>query len=457
MLNQALARARVDRGRHLDQLCELLRIPSVSALSEHKSDIRRAAEWLATDMARAGLGHVQVMETSGNPIVYGDWLGAGPGVPTVLVYGHYDVQPVDPLDRWVAPPFEPQVRDGEIYARGASDDKGQMFAHLKAIETMLAAGGGLPVNVKMIVEGEEEIGSPNLEPFVLAHRDLLAAASGLISDGRIVDADIPSLVYALRGMTYMEFHIKGPMRDLHSGSYGGSVHNPAQLVAEVIASLHDQNGTVTLPGFYDRVRALSPKEREALAKVPYSLAQWRQETGLKTPWGEKEYTFLERTTGRPTCEVNGMWGGFQGEGGKTIIPAEAGAKVSMRLVPDQNPLEIAELFKTHLKRFVPSDYTLEVLEHIHGWPAITPIDSKEIEAAAKAYQATWGKAPVFTREGGSIPIVSTFQKELGAPVVLMGFGLDDNVHAPNEHFRLEHFYRGIETIIYYYHYLSGQA
>jgi acetylornithine deacetylase/succinyl-diaminopimelate desuccinylase-like protein len=255
----------------------------------------------------------------------------------------------------------------------------------------------------------------------------------------------------------MEFRIKGPKRDLHSGSYGGSVHNPAQLVAEIIASMHDQNGTITIPGFYDRVRALSPEEREALAKVPYSLMQWQEETGLKAPWGEQEYTFLERTTARPTCEVNGMWGGFQGEGGKTIIPAEAGAKISMRLVPDQNPQEIAELFEAHVRRFIPADYRLEVLEHIHGWPAITPIDSKEVRAAVRAYQATWGKAPVFTREGGSIPIVSILQKELGAPVVLMGFGLDDNVHAPNEHFRLEHFYRGIETIIHYYHYLSEQA
>ncbi|MBN1311445.1 MAG: dipeptidase [Anaerolineae bacterium] len=457
MLNQALAHARNQREQHLDQLIEFLGIPSISTLSEHKRDIERAARWLATDMTNAGLEDVEVMPTAGNPIVYGEWLGAGPEAQTVLVYGHYDVQPVDPVDLWVSPPFEPQVRDGEIYARGASDDKGQMFAHIKAVEAMLAAGGKLPVNVKMIFEGEEEVGSPSLEPFVIEHKDLLAANSGLVSDGRIVDTNTPSLVYALRGMSYIEISVKGPKRDLHSGSYGGSVHNTAQLVAEIIVSLHDENGTINIPGFYDKVRELSPEEREALRKVPYSLAQWQEETGLKTPWGEKEYTLLERTTARPTCEVNGMWGGFQGEGGKTIIPAEAGAKISMRLVPDQDPQEITQLFGAHVQQFIPADYTLEVLEHVHGWPVITPIDSPEIRAAARAYEATWGKPPVFTREGGSIPIVATFQKELGAPVVLMGFGLDDNVHAPNEHFRLEHFYRGIGTIIHYYHYLSSQV
>jgi acetylornithine deacetylase/succinyl-diaminopimelate desuccinylase-like protein len=457
MLDQTLAHARANRKHHLDELCELLRIPSISALSEHKSDMQRAAEWLAASMARAGLAKVQIEPTAGNPVVYGEWLGAGPDAQTVLVYGHYDVQPVDPIDLWLSPPFEPEVRDGEIYARGASDDKGQMFAHIKAIEAMLADGGRPPVNIKLIVEGEEEIGSPNLEPFVIGHKDRLAASSSVISDGRIVDADTPSLVYALRGMAYMEFRIKGPERDLHSGSYGGSVYNPAQLVAEIIVSMHDRSGMVTIPGFYDKVHPLAAAEREALKKVPYSLAQWQEETGLETPWGEQEYSILERITARPTCEVNGMWGGFQGEGGKTVIPAEAGAKVSMRLVPDQDPHEIADLFKAHIKRFVPADYQLDVLEHVHGLPAITPIESREIRAAARAYEATWGKPPVFTREGGSIPIVSTFQQELGAPVVLMGFGLADNVHAPNEHFRLEHFYRGIETIIYYYHYLSEQA
>jgi acetylornithine deacetylase/succinyl-diaminopimelate desuccinylase-like protein len=456
MLDKALTQSHTNRDHFLNQLFEFLRIPSVSALSEHKEDIQRAAGWLAVDMTHAGLHNVAVMPTAGNPIVYGEWLEAGPNAQTVLVYGHYDVQPVDPLDLWTSAPFEPQVRDGEIYARGASDDKGQMFTHIKAIEAMLAADGRLPVNVKMIFEGEEEVGSPSLDPFVVDHKDLLSATSSLISDGRIVDANTPSIVYALRGMAYMEIRVKGPKRDLHSGSYGGSVHNPAQLVAEIVASMHDANGTVTIPGFYDRARVLSPEEREELRKVPYSLAQWQEETGLQTPWGEQEYTFVERTTARPTCEVNGIWGGFQGEGGKTIIPAEAGAKISMRLVPDQDPQEIAELFKAYVKRFIPADYSLEILEHVHGRPGITPIDSPEIKAAARAYQATWGKPPVFAREGGSIPIVSTFQDVLGAPVVLMGFGLDDNVHSPNEHFALEHFYRGIDTIIHYYHFLADQ-
>ncbi len=457
MLENALSHAQANRQRYLDQLFELLRIPSISTLSEHKADIQRTAEWIAANMKQAGLQNVEIFPTKGNPVIYGDWLKAGEGAPTVLVYGHYDVQPVDPLDLWETPPFEPQVRDGKIYARGASDDKGQMFQHIKAVESMLAANQTMPVNVKMIFEGEEEIGSPNLEPFVLAHKEMLAASSGLISDGRIISTDQPSLTYALRGMAYMEFRVKGPKRDLHSGSYGGSVHNPAQLVAEIISAMHDANGTVQIPHFYDRVRALSDEERDNLRRVPYSVDQWREETGLKNPWGEKEYTFIERTTARPTCEVNGMWGGFQGEGSKTIIPAEAAAKVSMRLVADQDPAEVSALFKEFVAKFVPDDFQLEFKEYVHGWPAITSIDSHEIKSASRAFEATWGKPPVMAREGGSIPIVATFQKELGAPVVLMGFGLDDNIHSPNENFTLSHFQRGIDTIIHYYYCLSGQS
>jgi acetylornithine deacetylase/succinyl-diaminopimelate desuccinylase-like protein len=425
-------------------------------LSEHKGDIVRAAEWVAADMERVGLENIGVMPTEGNPVVYGEWMGAGRDAPTVLVYGHYDVQPVDPIELWDSPPFEPEIRDGEIYARGASDDKGQMLVHIKAVESMLAAEGGLPVNVKMMFEGEEEIGSANLEPFVLAHKDLLAADSGLISDGRIISGEQPSIVYALRGLTYMEFRVSGPSRDLHSGSYGGSVHNPAQVVAEVIAALHDKDGRVMIPGFYDKVRPLSEREREALSKVPTVLERWQAETGLKEPWGEVEYTLLERVTARPTCEVNGMWGGFQDEGSKTIIPAEAGAKVSMRLVADQDPEEIAELFTAYVESLTTDAVRVEFINHNCSWPAITPIDSDEMEAAASAYEAAWGRAPVFTREGGSIPIVATIQKELGAAVVLMGFGLDDNIHSPNEHFRVNHFYRGIEAVIHYYHNLGGK-
>ncbi len=455
MRENALAHAQSSRATYLAQLLDFLRIPSISTLPEHKPDIERAAAWLVAEMERIGLTSVKAYPTDGHPIVYGEWLGAGAGAPTVLVYGHYDVQPVDPIDLWTSPPFEPQIRDGEVYARGASDDKGQMFLHLKAVESMLAADGALPVNVKFLFEGEEEIGSAHLTPFVLTHKDLLTADSVLISDSRILGPEQPSIVYALRGLCYMEIKVRGPKRDLHSGSYGGSVYNPAQLVADIIAALHDRNGTIQIPGFYDRVRPLTPEERAALARVPYTVEMWADETGLKYPWGEPEYTLLERIGARPTCEVNGIYGGFQGQGGKTVIPAEAGAKISMRLVADQDPDEIARLFTEFVKGFIPADYQLEVLQHGGGFPAITPIDSAEMQAAARAFEATWGVPPVFTREGGSIPITAVFQNDLGAPVVLMGFGLDDNIHSPNEHFRLENFYRGIDTVIHYYHNLVG--
>lgn len=454
-LEQSLEYARNQQQKNLDELTEFLRIPSVSTLPEHKPDVQRAAEWLAENMRRAGLDEVQIFPTAGHPIVYGEWMGAGAGAPTVLVYGHYDVQPVDPLDLWDSPPFEPVIRDGEIYARGASDDKGQMFIHVKAVEAMLNATGTLPVNVKLLYEGEEEIGSPNLETFVLEHKDLLVADSGLVSDSRILAADTPTILYGLRGMTYMEVIARGPARDLHSGTYGGSVHNPAQVIGEIIAALHDENGTITIPGFYDDVRPVTEDEREALARVPYSLEQWQGETGLAEPWGEAEYTLLERVSARPTCEVNGIYGGFQGKGGKTIIPAMAGAKISMRLVPDQDPDQIAELFSDYVRSIAGDHVELEILNHNNGWWAIADLESPEIQAAAAAYEATWGRSPVFTREGGSIPIVATFQRELGTPVVLMGFGLDDNIHSPNEHFRVSHFYRGIETVIHYYHRLAA--
>lgn len=458
MSTKALEHAHNNHENYREQLFDLLRIPSISTLSEHRPDIVRTAEWIAENMRQAGLDNVQILPTNGNPVIYGDWLHAGADAQTVLVYGHYDVQPVDPVNLWDTPPFEPTVRDGKVYARGASDDKGQMFLHIKAVESMLAAEGKLPVNVKMLYEGEEEIGSPNLEPFVLAHLDMLAANSGLISDGRIITEKQPSIVYALRGMTYMEIRVKGPKRDLHSGSYGGSVHNPAQVVAEMIAAMHDESGLVTIPGFYDDVRELSQAERDALKRVPYTLEQWQDETGLKSqPWGEAEYTLIERVSARPTCEVNGIYGGFQGEGGKTIIPAMAGAKISMRLVPDQDPNKIARIFTDYVKSMCPEDCELEVIQHTGGWPAITPIDSAEMRAASAAYQETWGVEPVYTREGGSIPIVATFQKKLGAPVVLMGFGLDDNVHSPNEHFSLDLFYKGIDTVIRYYYALAANA
>lgn len=448
MRDKALKHAASMRDTYLNDLIEFLKIPSVSTSPGNQADVKQAAEWLAGQMREAGIENVQVFSTPRHPIVCGDWLHAD-GAPTVLVYGHYDVQPVDPIDLWETGPFEPEIRGGELYARGSSDDKGQMYLHVKAVQSMLAANGVLPVNVKFIFEGEEEIGSPNLDPFITSHLDLLAADSVLISDSRILTPDQPSIVYALRGLSYMEFKVRGPARDLHSGSYGGAVHNPAQLVAEICAAMHDENGTIQIPGFYDRVVALSDDERKALSEVGYGVDQWAEETGLKTPWGEKEYTLLERLGARPTCEVNGIYGGFMEEGAKTVIPAEAGAKVSMRLVADQDPYEIADLFESFVRSFIPDDYEVTILRHGMGYGALTPIDAFEMKAAAAAYEATWGVAPVFTREGGSIPVVATFQNELKARVVLMGFGLDDNIHSPNEHFRVEHYHRGVDTVIHY--------
>jgi acetylornithine deacetylase/succinyl-diaminopimelate desuccinylase-like protein len=453
MDERALQYAHDNHARFLEELMALLRIPSVSTLPEHAGDIARAAQWLAEDMTRIGLERVQVYPTGRHPIVYGEWMGAG-DAPTVLVYGHYDVQPVDPLGEWESPPFEPAIREGEIYARGASDDKGQAFIHLKAVEAYLKGTGRLPVNVKIILEGEEEIGSPSLQPFVVGHKDLLAADSGLVSDSRIISPEQPAILYGLRGMLYTQIDVRGPARDLHSGTYGGSVHNPAQAIAEIIAALHDENGHIAIPGFYDSVKPLTEKEREALAKIPYPLEQWQEETGLKKPWGEPEYTMIERMGARPTCEVNGVWGGFQGEGGKTIIAAGAGAKISMRLVPDQDPEVIATLFTDYIRSIAPSSLEVEVTIIAKAHPTIVSLDAPEIKAASRAYETAWGVAPVYTREGGSIPIVATFQQELNMPVVLMGFGLSDNIHSPNEHFRVDHFVKGIDTVLYYYDYLG---
>ncbi len=455
MLNEALEYAHNNRQRFLDELFQLLRIPSISALSEHYPDMERAAGWLADELKRIGFDNVQVFPSDGPPFVYGEWLKAGEGAPTILVYGHYDVQPVDPIEEWDSPPFEPEIRDGKMFARGASDDKGQAYIHLKVAESLFATSGRLPVNIKIFFEGEEEIGSLNLDRFVETHTELLAADSALISDSRILAPDQPSIVYRLRGLTYMQIDLKGPRRDLHSGSYGGSVYNPAQAIADIVAALHDDNGTVTIPGFYDKVRPLTDRERAVLAKVPYTLDDWRKETGLDTPWGEKEYTFLERVTIRPTCEINGIWGGFSGEGAKTVLPAEAGAKVSMRLVPDQDPQEIADLFTSYVKQLAGDDLNIDVITHSTGWWSISPLDSPETSAASRAYEAVFGKEPVFTAEGGSIPVVATFQKELGIPTMLMGFGLEDNVHSPNENFRVDHFHKGIDTVIHYLCFLAG--
>ena len=455
MISSAVSQAQASQDDYLGQLVEFLRIPSVSTQPEHAPDIRRAAEWLLAEMDRIGLELGQIIETNGHPVVYGDWLGADEDAPTVLVYGHYDVQPAEPLDLWESPPFEPTIRNDAVYARGASDNKAQMFSHLKAVESMLTANGRLPLNVKFCFDGEEELGSPNLESFVHANRDLLTADSILVSDGAMVSSDQPTIDYALRGVVAAEIRVNGPDRDLHSGSYGGSVHNPIQALAEILASLHDEFGWVKIPGFYDRVASMTTAERALLRQVSYTVEQWQTETGAPQPWGEPDYSLIERMTARPTCDINGVWGGYQGEGTtRTIIPAEAGAKITMRLVENQDAEEIAELLTAYVLNQAPDTVKVSVEIEAGADPAVTPFDSSEIAAAARAYTLAWGAEPVRSRGGGSLPIMALLQSQLDAPFVLMPFGLDDNRHSANEHYLLEHFSKGINTAIHYYHYLA---
>ncbi len=441
----------------LEQLKEWLRIPSISTLSEHKADVRRAAEWLRAHFMLMGMTRAEVFETPGHPIVYAEWLGA-PGAPTVLVYGHYDVQPVDdPGKQWRSDPFEPAVRDGKLYARGATDDKGQTFTQMKAVQSLLATGQ-MPVNVKFMVEGEEECGSTNAYAFVEQHADLLAADVVVVSDSHILAPDRPSIVTGLRGMAYMEVEVFGPSQALHSGAYGGIVHNPAQALAEILAALHDGDGRVTVPGFYDDVAELSAEQRAALAKVPFTLERLERETGLTVPWGEAGYELHERLGIRPTLEINGLISGWTGEGSKTVLPDTALAKVSCRLVPYQDPLKIYRLVADHVAALTPPTVRSEVrLLHTGNWVVVDP-DSPYIRAAARAYEFGFGASPVYVREGGSIPIIGTFQKTLGTPAVLLGFGLpDDNLHAPNERFDLGNFRRGMKTAVYFYQQLGARA
>lgn len=456
-LQSALAYAHEHQDRFLEELKALLRIPSISTLPDHTDDIRRAAEWLADHMRAIGLEHVRVDPTAGHPVVVADWLHA-PGKPTVLIYGHYDVQPVDPLDLWISDPFDPQVRDGNLYARGASDDKGPFFAHLKALEAYLRAAGTLPVNVKVLCEGEEEIGSAHLDAYVYAHTAELAADVVLISDTTILGPNQPSIVYGLRGLCYMEVEVTGPDHDLHSGQYGGAVHNPLQALCEMIAALHDAQGRVTIPGFYDKVRPLSNEERAEIARLPFDEARLKRETGVPQGWGEAGYTIAERIGARPTLEVNGVIGGWTGPGSKTVIPARALAKISMRLVADQDPDEIDRLFREHIQRIAPDTVRVDVRSLAHGSPALVDRHHAAMEAAAQAYEAGFGARPVFTREGGSIPVVATFQKALGALTILMGLGLpDDRFHSPNEKFALAQFYRGIATIMHFHSLLAERG
>lgn len=438
-----------NQQRFLDELFELLRIPSVSADSKHKSDVRKAAEYVKAKLLEAGADKADLVETKGHPIVFGEKI-VNPALPTVLVYGHYDVQPADPLNLWHSPAFEPVVKDGKIYARGACDDKGQFYMHIKAFEIMMKQNS-LPCNVKFMIEGEEEVGSDNLPIFVKEYKEKLKADIILISDTSLISLEHPSITVGLRGLSYMEVEVTGPNRDLHSGVYGGAVANPINVLSELIASLHDKEGRVNIPGFYDKVVNLTPQEREALNKAPFSLEAYKKDLDIADITGEKGYTTIERTGIRPTLDVNGIWGGYTGEGAKTVLPSKASAKISMRLVPNQDSNEITELFTKHFQSIAPSSVKVKVTAHHGGQPAVTSTTSPAYKAAEKAFQEVWGKTPIPTRDGGSIPIVSLFKKELGLETVLMGFGLDsDAIHSPNEHYGIKNFTLGIETIVAFY-------
>jgi len=442
-----------NKDRFLSELFDLLRIPSVSADSRHKGDVQKAAAFIADKLREAGAETVEVYETEGHPIVYGE-KKIGDKLPTVLVYGHYDVQPPDPLDLWDSPPFEPVIKNEKIYARGACDDKGQVYMHIKALEVLMKQGP-LPCNIKFMIEGEEEVGSDNLGKFVSANKELLKADVILISDTSIISLDHPSITVGLRGLSYMEVEVTGPNRDLHSGVYGGAVANPINILCDMIHSLIDENGHVTIPGFYDKVANLSEEEREALNRAPFNLDEYKKDLGIAEIKGEKGYTTLERTGVRPTLDVNGIWGGYTGEGAKTVLPSKANAKISMRLVPDQSSHEITELFTKHIKAIAPPNVKVKVMAHHGGEPAVTPTDSPAYKAASNAFEEVWGKTPIPSRDGGSIPIVALFKKELGLNTVLMGFGLDsDAIHSPNEHYGIKNFLLGIETIVSFYKHYS---
>jgi acetylornithine deacetylase/succinyl-diaminopimelate desuccinylase-like protein len=432
-----------NRDRYVNELKQYLAIPSVSALPQHAADTKRCAEWTADEMRRVGLENVRLIETPGNPVVYGDWLHA-PGAPTILFYGHYDVQPVDPVELWESPPFEATVRDGELYARGAADDKGQVFMHFKAIEAHLKDGGKLPVNMKLVIEGEEEVGSVNLDNFIKANKPLLSADVVVISDSAMFDRGVPSICYSLRGLVYFQIDLRGTKSDLHSGVFGGAVANPAMVLAQILAQMKDRGGRVKIPGFYDKVRALSDAERDAWKTLPFSEKKYKKDLGAPKLAGESGFSVLERVWARPTFEVNGLLAGFTGEGAKTVIPAVSMAKVSMRLVPDQHPDDIARLFEEYVRKVAPKTVELKVTRMHGGKPWITEYANPYVQAAGRAIEQGFGRTPVFCREGGSIPVVSTFQEELSVPAVLFGVGLpDENAHAPNERLDLGNFHNGV--------------
>ncbi|MBX6395612.1 MAG: dipeptidase [Alicyclobacillaceae bacterium] len=454
-MESVLAYMEREKDRFLEELKEFLRIPSISALSEHKGDMERAARWVAEALERAGVEGVRLLETGGNPVVYGEWLGK-PGAPTALIYGHYDVQPVDPLHLWETPPFEPTVRDGKLYARGASDDKGQMFLHIKAAESWLKAVGELPVNIKFCLEGEEEVGSGHLPACLEANRELLAADVLVVSDTSMHAPGRPAICYALRGIAALQIDVYGANSDLHSGLYGGGVPNPIHALVEILASMRGPDGRIRVEGFYDRVRPLDEAEREMFRQLDIDEEELRRALGVQELVGEEGFTYYERTRARPTLEINGIYGGFQGEGTKTVIPAEAHAKITCRLVSDQEPEEIMDLIEAHVAKHAPRGVRVEVQRLDGGRPYVTPLDHPAIQAAVPAYEKVYGVKPVFTRMGGSIPIVESFHRVLGTPAVLMGFGLpDENYHAPNEHFHLENFEKGLRTLCLYWNELAN--
>ena len=442
-MNKVIDFINTNRDRYVHELTEYLAIPSISALPQHKGDVRNAAAWTSAELTRVGLESVRLEETPGHPIVYGEWLHAE-GAPTILFYGHYDVQPVDPLELWETPPFEATVRDGEIYARGAADDKGQIFMHFKAIEAHMKQNGRLPVNMKLLLEGEEEVGSANLDDFIRAHRDMLQADVVVISDSPMFERGVPSICYGLRGLAYFQIDLRGSNSDLHSGSFGGAVANPAMVLAQILAQMKDKSGRIKIDGFYDDVVDLTEEERSAWKQLPFNEKQYQRELGAPKLFGETGYSTLERVWARPTFEVNGLLSGFTGEGAKTVLPAVAMAKVSMRLVPNQDPDKVAQQFEDYVKKVAPKTVEVKVTRMHGGRPWMTDYHNDYVQAASRAIEKGFGQKPVFNREGGSIPVVFTFQQELGLPSVLFGVGLpDENAHAPNEKLDLGNFHNGV--------------
>ncbi len=442
-----------NKTRFLNEMMELLRIPSISAKSENKNDMLKCAEAVKKSMLEAGCDKAEVMATEGHPVVYGEKI-IDPSKPTVLVYGHYDVQPVEPLQLWTNPPFEPTIVDGKVFARGSADDKGQFYMHVKALETMVKTNT-MSTNIKFLIEGEEEVGSPNLGKFVAANKSLLKADVILISDSSMLSMENPSLDTGVRGLSYIEVEITAANRDLHSGTYGGAVANPITILAKMIASCHDENNHITIPGFYDDVEVAGPEERALINKAPYNEKEYKDDLGVKELWGEKGFSTYERTGIRPTIEINGIWGGYTGEGSKTVLPSKATAKISARLVPNQSSPKMTELLLNYFKSIAPASVTVKAFEHHGGEPYMTPIDSKGYKAASKAVETTFGKTPIPVRGGGSIPICSILEKELGIKIIFMGFGLDnDNLHSPNEKYNIENYYKGIETIPYFHKFFT---